>query len=102
MVNFEFLEKKPKMIDEEERIRIHEYMIQKRIKIEQEQHYKEAGAYEDLERKRHNLEKLFRDIRYSRERDAQKVKTIPKKKLKKRKKVYRVPPMQCTLGKANI
>ena len=75
---------KPKSsLDSDERIRLQEYIMYKRQKMEQEKHFKDIEACENLEKKRRNLEKLECEIRVCRDHDVKKSKS--KKRIKKRK-----------------
>ena len=71
--------KSKKEMDDHERMRIHEYMIQKKIKMEHDKHIKQIHVNEDLERKRRNLDKLFTEIRHNRDIEVKRAKAIKRK-----------------------
>jgi len=64
-------------------MKLQEFILQKRMKIEQQKYEKENKKKEEFDRKRRNLEQLFFDIRYSREKEARK--SVNRKKPKKRR-----------------
>ena len=86
------LGKQKKEIDDEEKERLQEYMIEKRMRIENEKHAKDIDTHQEFERKRRNLEKLFSEIRYHREQEIQNKKKTKKMKKKKSKKFIAPQP----------